>query len=97
MFVRNLTAKVFSQYCVILLSSASVNDESSGISWVCVNQCKWSNSAYISFYCKVCAHSSPVDTFHRWERLFSTISFPESRMLILGSFRYVSVYNLGHG
>lgn len=96
-FVRNLTVKVFSQYYVIWLSSASVNNESSGISWICVNQHIWSNSASISFYCKVCAHSSPVDAFHKCGRLFSTISFSESRMFFLSSFSYVSVYNLGHG
>lgn len=74
--VRNLTVKIFSQYYVMWLSSASVNNERCGISWVCVNQHMWSNSVSISFYSKAHARSSPVDTFHRWERLFSTIRFP---------------------
>lgn len=94
-FVRNV--KVLSQHYVIQMSSASVNNESSRISWICVNQHIRSNSASISFYCKLCAHSSPVDTLQRWGRHFSTISFPETRMFILSSFLYVSVYNLGHG
>lgn len=86
---------LFSQYYGIWLSSASVNNELSGIS--CVLNKTYTEILYLFPSVAKSVHIPLLLTHYTDGGGSSTINFPESRMFILGSFCDVFVFYLWHG